>query len=482
MLLAFRYRREPRLTDIRFGTDGWRALIADEFTFENVARCAEGLCAHLKEMGVADRGLVVGYDTRFLSPEFAQTVADVCSAQGIKVYLADKSAPTPVLSYNVLHHQAGGAAIITASHNPGQWNGFKFKPDYAGSATQEITDRLEQSIAKVPAKPVSRVAEGRNSSLIEAIDPSPPYLERIAALVDLDAIKDAGLNVYVDSMYGAGGGYLPILLSGGKTTVTELHGNRNPAFPGMEQPEPIAHNLTEISSLMAKDGASVGIALDGDADRLGIIDENGKFVTTLDTFSILAQYLLEQKQQRGALVKGVTSSIALNQLGEAYGVDVHELRVGFKNIGPKFTEVDALMGGEESGGFAFRGHIPERDGILSGLYFLEYMAATGDSPTQLLQRLIDKVGPHSYHRRDIGFQASDRQRILDKLESGGLTEIAGVPILDTDSIDGKRFQVEDGWLAVRFSGTEPLLRIYAEAATPEMVTRLLDGAMEYLGV
>ena len=470
------------MTDIRFGTDGWRALIADEFTFENVARCAEGLCAHLKEMGVADRGLVVGYDTRFLSPEFAQTVADVCSDQGIKVYLADKSAPTPVLSYNVLHHQAGGAAIITASHNPGQWNGFKFKPDYAGSATQEITDRLEQSIAKVPAKPVSRVAEGRNSSLIEAIDPSPPYLERIAALVDLDAIKDAGLNVYVDSMYGAGGGYLPILLSGGKTTVTELHGNRNPAVPGMEQPEPIAHNLTEISSLMAKDGASVGIALDGDADRLGIIDENGKFVTTLDTFSILAQYLLEQKQQRGALVKGVTSSIALNQLGEAYGVDVHELRVGFKNIGPKFTEVDALMGGEESGGFAFRGHIPERDGILSGLYFLEYMAATGDSPTQLLQRLIDKVGPHSYHRRDIGFQASDRQRILDKLESGGLTEIAGVPILDTDSIDGKRFQVEDGWLAVRFSGTEPLLRIYAEAATPEMVTRLLDGAMEYLGV
>ena len=470
------------MTDIKFGTDGWRALIAEDFTFENVARCAEGLCTHLKEVGVADRGLIVGYDTRFLSPEFAQTVADVCSAQGIKVYLADKSAPTPVLSYNVLHHQAGGAAVITASHNPGQWNGFKFKPEYAGSATQEITDRLEQSIAQVPAKPVSSVAEGRNSSLIVAMNPSPPYFERIAALVDLDAIKAAGLNVYVDSMYGAGGGYLPTILSGGRTTVTELHGTRNPAFPGMEQPEPIAHNLTEISSLMAKNGASVGIALDGDADRVGIIDENGQFVTTLDTFSILAQYLLEQKQMRGALVKGVTSSIALNKLGEAYGVDVHDLPVGFKNIGPKFTEVDALMGGEESGGFAFRGHIPERDGILSGLYFLEYMATTGDSPTQLLQRLIDKVGPHSYHRRDIGFQASDRERILDKLNSSGLTEIAGVPIVDTDSIDGKRFHVDDGWLAVRFSGTEPLLRIYAEAANPEMVTLLLDGAMEYLGV
>jgi phosphomannomutase len=469
-------------TDIRFGTDGWRALIAEDFTFENVARCAHGLCDHLKEAGVAGQGLVVGYDTRFLSPEFAETVAAVCSAQGIKVFFANKPAPTPVLSYNVLHRQAGGAAIITASHNPGQWNGFKFKPDYAGSATQEITDRLEQSIAQIAPSSVQSVAQGRNSSLIVELDPSPPYLERIASLVDLDAIKGAGLNVVVDSMYGAGGGYLPSLLAGGKTTVRELHGARNPAFPGMEQPEPIAHNLTEITSLIAKEDASVGIALDGDADRVGIIDEQGRFVTTLDTFSILAQYLLEQKNERGAIVKGVTSSIALNKLGEAYGVDVHEMRVGFKNIGPKMTEVDALIAGEESGGFAFRGHIPERDGILSGLYFLEYMATTGDRPTRLLQRLIDKVGPHSYHRRDIAFQASDRDRILEMVNGPGLTEVAGIPVLDSDTIDGKRFHVDDGWLAVRFSGTEPLLRIYAEAANPELVTKLLDGAVTYLRV
>jgi len=469
-------------TDIRFGTDGWRALIAEDFTFENVARCAHGLCDHLKEAGVADQGLVVGYDTRFLSPEFAETVAAVCSAQGIKVFFANKPAPTPVLSYNVLHHQAGGAAIITASHNPGQWNGFKFKPDYAGSATQEITDRLEQSIAQIAPSSVQSVAQGRNSSLIVGLDPLPPYWERIASLVDLDAIMGAGLNVVVDSMYGAGGGYLPTLLAGGKTTVRELHGSRNPAFPGMEQPEPIAHNLTEITSLIAKEGASVGIALDGDADRVGIIDEQGRFMTTLDTFSILAQYMLEQKNERGAIVKGVTSSIALNKLGEAYGVDVHEMPVGFKNIGPKMTEVDALIAGEESGGFAFRGHIPERDGILSGLYFLEYMATTGDRPTRLLQRLIDKVGLHSYHRRDIAFKASDRNRILGMVNSPGLTELAGIPVLDSDTIDGKRFHVEDGWLAVRFSGTEPLLRIYAEAANPELVSKLLDGAVAYLRV
>jgi phosphomannomutase len=470
------------LTDIKFGTDGWRALIADEFTFENVARCGQRLCAYLKEVGTAGRGLVVGYDTRFLSPEFAETVAAVCAGEGIKVYLADKAAPTPVLSYNVLHHQAAGAAIITASHNPAQWNGFKFKPEYAGSATQAITDQLEEAIAGFTTAPAHNAAEGRAGGLIVDLEPQTPYLERIAGLVDLGAIKAAGLDVVVDSMFGAGGGYLPTLLAGAKTTVRELHGQRNPAFPGMEQPEPIAHNLTEISSLIAEEGASVGIALDGDADRVGIIDEEGRFVTTLDTFSILAQYLLEQKGLRGPLVKGVTSSIALNKLGEAYGVDVHEMRVGFKNIGPKMTEVDALMAGEESGGFAFRGHIPERDGILSGLYFLEYMATTGDSPTHLLQRLINKVGPHSYHRRDIGFEAEDRERILARLNDPSLTEVAGVQILDSDTIDGKRFHVEDGWLAVRFSGTEPLLRIYAEAATPEMVTKLLDGAMAYLEV
>ena len=471
------------MTDIRFGTDGWRALIADEFTFENVARCAQGLCAYLKDIGAAHRGLVVGYDTRFLSPEFAETVAAVCSAQGIKVFLADKPAPTPALSYNVLHLQAAGAVIITASHNPSQWNGFKFKPEYAGSATQEITDRLERSIAQAVTAPAYNAAEGRGNGLIVDLEPSGPYLERIASLVDLDAIRSAGLDVVVDSMYGAGGGYLPTLLSGGKTNVRELHGGRNPAFPGMEQPEPIAHNLTEISSLIATGGASVGIALDGDADRVGIIDEQGRFITTLDTFSILAQYLLEQKQQRGALVKGVTSSIALNKLGEAYGVDVHEMRVGFKNIGPKMTEVDALMAGEESGGFAFRGHIPERDGILSGLLILDMMVRTGKTVSQLLEMLIEKVGPHYYDRWDIEFDPEERAEIHSRLRRANPSTLAGKRVDRIDTRDGYRFVLEGGyWALVRFSGTEPLLRIYAEAESPDDVEALLEEARDMAGV
>ena len=471
-----------QLADIRFGTDGWRALIAGDYTYENVARCARGLCDYLKGRGTAERGLIVGYDTRFLSPEFASTVAGVAASQGIRTLLADKSAPTPVLSYNVLHHQAGGAAIITASHNPAAWNGFKFKPEYAGSATQEITDELEDAIRGVESVDFSEISAGRNSVLVETLEPAEPYFNHVARLVDLDAIRAAGFRVVVDAMYGAGAGYLPRMLEGGSTTVEELHGYRNPAFPGMAQPEPIAPNLGELMARVPLSGASVGIALDGDADRVGIIDETGRFVTTLDVFSLLALYLLEAKGWRGSLIKGVTASQALNKMGGIYGVDVHEVQVGFKHMGPRMEELNALMAGEESGGFAFRGHVPERDGILSGLYVLEYMAKTGKSVSNLLEDLFAKVGPHFYHRRDIEFEAEDRERIGQLVNNPAVDYLGEFLVLASDSIDGRRLRFDDGWLAVRFSGTEPLLRIYAEASSPERVASLLDAAAEYLGV
>ena len=220
----------------------------------------------------------------------------------------------------------------------------------------------------------------------------------------------------------------------------------------------------------------------GDADRVGLVDERGNFISTLEVFSLLALYLLEHKGQRGALVKGVTSSMMLNKLGEKFGVAVHEMRVGFKYIGPRMSEVDGLMGGEESGGFAFRGHIPERDGILSGLYLLEYMARTGNTPAQLVQQLFAQVGPHYYQRRDVAFDPAERQRIQSRLQGGDLTELAGLPVLGSDEIDGRRLFFDNAWLASRFSGTEPLLRIYCEAESQEKVTRLLDAAAEYLGV
>ena len=469
-------------TDIRFGTDGWRAIIAEDFTFANVARCAQGLTDYLKRRGTADRGLVVGYDTRFLSRNFAETVAGVGAGNGIKVYLSKKAAPTPVISFNVLHHGAAGAAIITASHNPGVWNGFKFKPEYAGSASQEITDQLEAAIKAGTEPRFVPLERARAEGLVIDIDPDPTYLERIGALVDLQVIQEAGLSVLVDAMFGAGGGYLPDLVTGGATKVEEIHGQPNPAFPGMEQPEPIAHNLISLIERIKSEKVAVGLALDGDADRLGAVDENGRFITTLEVFSLLALYLLEVKGLRGPLVKGVTSSMMLNKLGRKFGVDVHDIPVGFKHIGPKMSQVDALMAGEESGGFAFRGHIPERDGILSGLYLLEYMARTGKSPSQLVDHLFDQVGPHYYNRRDLLFDSNERERIHGRLRSSELKELAGMPVLGSDDIDGHRLTFDGAWLAVRFSGTEPLLRIYAEAVQEENVTALLDAAVDYLGV
>ena len=469
-------------TEIRFGTDGWRGLIADDFTFANVSRCAQGVCDYLKSLGAANQGLVVGYDTRFLSREFAETVATTCAANGIRAYLSTKPAPTPVVTFNVPRLQTAGAAILTASHNPAGWNGFKFKPEYAGSATQEITDRLETAISSAGPPQSMEIERARDQGLVEDFDPEPSYLDGLAKLVDLGLIREAGLEILVDAMFGAGAGYLSKILSGGATRVEEMNSQVNPAFPGIAQPEPIGQNLAGLLRRVQEEGASVGLALDGDADRLGVVDERGNFITTLEVFSLLALYLLDVQGKRGPLVKGVTSSMMLNKLGEQFGVDVHEMRVGFKYIGPRMSEVDALMGGEESGGFAFQGHIPERDGILSALLFLEYMARTGKTPTQLIGGLFERVGPHYYHRRDVVFRAEDRERIEGLLASESLDQLAGMPLRGSDQIDGRRLLFDDAWLASRFSGTEPLLRIYAEAATPEQLTALLDSAQEYLGV
>ena len=469
-------------TPIKFGTDGWRALIAEDYTFANVARCAQGLVDYLLETGMADRGLVVGYDTRFLSREFAETVASVCAGNGVRAFLTQSTAPTPVVSFSVLAQQAAGAVIITASHNPGNWNGFKFKPEYAGSATDEITHRLEEKIEAVETPKSHPLATAREKGLVQDFDPMPAYLERVALLVDLPLIRAVGLKVMVDAMFGAGAGYFPNLIAGGQTKVAELNGYRNPAFPGMDQPEPIAHNLSTLLAQIPAEEASVGIALDGDADRVGIVDEKGNFISTLEVFSLLAYYLLEYKGLRGPIVKGITSSIMLNKLAERYGVAVHDMKVGFKNIGPKFTEVDGVMGGEESGGFAFRGHIPERDGILSGLYILEFMARTGKTPSQLIEELFSIVGPHYYHRRDVAFESSKKPEISSRIVSERFTELAGLPVRGSDDIDGKRLFFDNAWLAYRFSGTEPLLRIYCEAESSELVNRLLDAGSEYLGV
>ena len=475
---------------IQFGTDGWRAVIAEDFTFGNVALCAQGVAGYLRQEGLADRELVVGYDTRFASEEFAARVAEVMAGNDISALLCDRAAPTPVVSYSVLDRKASGAAIITASHNPAIWNGFKYKPHYAGSATPEITARLEQEIEKVESQGAKSMplAEARSRGLVRDIDPMPPYIDQVSRMVDLDAISGARIKVVTDSMYGAGAGYLAHIMqrsakAGSGTSVQEIHGERNPAFPGLERPEPVASNLSVLSRTVLETGADIGIAFDGDADRVGIVDEKGEFISPLQTFALLALYLLEVRGERGALVKSLTSTSMVHRLGEIYGVPVFETPVGFKYIGPIMLQQNALMGGEESGGYGFRGHIPERDGIMSGLLLLEYMVRTGKRPSQLLEQLFSVVGPHYYRREDVSFPPEERDALQSRLEKAELEDIAGIPVLSADSIDGRRFVFpSDAWLLVRFSGTEPLLRIYAEAESQEQVEALLGGARSFLGI
>ncbi|MCE2405550.1 MAG: phosphoglucomutase/phosphomannomutase family protein [Dehalococcoidia bacterium] len=472
------------MASIKFGTDGWRGVIADDFTFDNVALCAQGVARYLQEQGAVDGSLVVGYDTRFASREFAERVAEVMAGNGIPTLLTSSPAPTPVVSYNVLHRKAPGAAIITASHNPAGWNGFKFKPDYAGSATPEITDRLEAEIGEAEAAGVRSLPleTARGRGLVRDLDPAPPYLEQVARLVDLEAISQSGIHVVVDAMYGAGAGYGAALLPR-LATLTEIHGHVNPAFPGLERPEPVDSNLADLSQAVLERGADVGIAFDGDADRVGIVDEKGRFITPLQTYGLLALYLLEARGERGALVKSLTTTSMVYSLGERYGVPVFETAVGFKHICPIMIRENALMGGEESGGFGFRGHIPERDGLLSGLLVLEQMARSGKRPSELLEELYGLVGPHHYRRRDRSFPAEDRDRLSARLEQAEPDRIAGTRVVRADSLDGRRYTLAGNeWVLMRFSGTEPLLRTYAEAGSPEKVEALLDAAEELLGL
>ena len=466
---------------IKFGTDGWRGIIADDFTFENVAICSQGVADYIKEMGLSHRGLLVGYDTRFASREFAQRVAEVFASNGIKALLCNKAAPTPAASYNILVHKTAGAAVITASHNPAQWNGFKFKPEYAGSASSEIVAQLEKHIERVDKERLLLAPLAQD--LIQEVDPVPPYLEQLGRLIDLEAIKTSGLNVVVDAMHGAGSGYLPTLLHGAKGSVLEIRSEVNPAFPGMHQPEPVIQNLTRLSEMVVEREADVGIAYDGDADRLGVIDEKGHYVNTQQVFALLALYLLEVKGERGPLVKSLTASDMLFKLGNLYDVPVFETGIGFKYAGPMMMKENALMAGEESGGYAYRGHIPERDGVLSSLLMLEFMIRKEMRPSELLQYLHSKVGEHYFHRRDVPFPTEDRPRLYQRLDSSAdVKEVAGMKVISCDTTEGRRFRFEKGWLTIRFSGTEPLVRIYAEADTPERIELLLDGATALLGI
>ena len=470
---------------IKFGTDGWRGVIAADFTFDNVRICAQGVSDYLKKEGLSPKGLVIGYDTRFASEDFAAAAAEVTAGSGIKTHLGLKPAPTPVISYTAAATRSAGAIVITASHNPGAWNGFKCKTGEGASVSDEVVAGIEKEIARVVRSgKVKRLALERalKKGLVDYLDPRPAYFNRLEELISTKELRRHKLAVIVDSMYGAGGGYFAAILKGGNMKITEINGERNPAFPGI-QPEPIAKNLTRLSQLVVEQKADVGLATDGDADRIGVIDEEGIFLNQHQVFALLCLYLLEVRGERGAIVKTLTSTNMLSRLGQIYHVPVYETAVGFKYVAPVMLEHGAMIGGEESGGYGFRGHIPERDAFVAGLYFLDFMAKTGRTPSRLLKYLFDKVGPHYYDRVDVPIPQGKRGAIETHLASTSPDRIAGAKVTRKDTTDGFRFFLGDeSWLLIRFSGTEPLVRVYAEAGSPAKVARLLEEGRRVTGL
>ncbi|MEX2375009.1 MAG: phosphoglucomutase/phosphomannomutase family protein, partial [Dehalococcoidia bacterium] len=447
---------------------------------------AQATAEWLKKERADSKGVVIGFDTRFLSGTFAGLVAEVMAGNGIQTALTSAFCPTPALSWAVRDRQAGGGVMLTASHNPARWNGFKVKPHYGGSAPEEVTGAIENAVAGiVAAERVKTVAlgEAEAEGLVERIDVRATYLKALSEFVDMDAIHDAGWNVLVDPLFGSGQGWLARALQGGATSVREIHGDRNPSFPGLRAPEPIAANLKESMEIISEGGFDIGLALDGDGDRFGLIDEEGRFITQLQTFALLVYYFLEVREDRGPIVRSVTMTRMIDRLGELYDCPVHETRVGFRYLGAKMMEVDAMLAGEESGGTAFRGHIPERDGLLAALFMLDFMTRTGKRPSELLADLYQKVGPHEYDRVDVTIRPQEREAIEAHVQGNEPETIAGLRVINRDEVDGYRFQLEGGWwLLLRFSGTEPLLRIYAEMPTMDQVQDALAQGQEIAGI
>ena len=444
--------------------------------------CAQAVADYLKETGLARRGLVMGYDTRFASEDFAAATAEVVAGNGVKVYLCPKATPTPAVSFGIVSQKAGGGIIITASHNPARWNGLKFKNESGSSAAPEVTARIEENIARILATGrIDKIplAQAQKQGLLEYLDLEPVYCRQLSSLINLEEIRRARLKIVIDPMYGAGAGYFEKLLAGGAIKLIEINSVRNPAFPGIQQPEPIGTNLNGLTATVKKERASVGLATDGDADRLGVIDENGTFISTAHIFALLCLYLLEVRGERGPIVKTLTMSSMLYRLGELFNVPVYETPVGFKYVAPIMQSEQALIGGEESGGYGFRGHVLERDGILAGLYFLDLMIKTGKRPSELIDYLHSKVGPHYYGRIDVKFSESERQAINKRARDYSPESIDNTRVTSSDTRDGFRFMLADtSWLLIRFSSTEPLLRLYAESNSQERVDRLLGLAQE----
>ena len=477
----------PAPTTIVFGTDGWRARVADDFTFENVRRCADGVARYVVERGEQARGVVVAFDRRFASEHFAAATAEVLLAHDIPVFLATSAVPTQMSSYEVLQRGAAAGVVITASHNPWTDNGFKVKSPTGAAAGPEILTVLEAAIAANGGVAIERrpLADAEAAGLVERFDPFEGYERYVRRTIDLDELKAADISILVEPLYGVGSGWIPRLLRDGRIRVTEIHNERNPYFGGIN-PEPIRPNIDAALAMIAGGGYDLGLLLDGDADRAGAADERGVFIHQLQVTGLLMYHLAEHRGLREPVVVSVNNTSMAARLGERYGIATHETPVGFKFIGPKMIETGAMLGAEESGGYGFGMHLPERDGIYADLMLLELFLrekAAGRWPvSKAIAHFHEIAGPSFYQRVDVHVERSTyddvKRRLLVDLRQQAPATLADRPVARTVALptnDGFKFFLDDGsWLIVRTSGTEPLVRVDPEATSADVRDAMLE--------
>ena len=472
---------------IKFGTDGWRAIIADTFTFENVRYAAQATAEYFKSVEGPERAVFVGFDVRYQSKAFARAAAEVMAANGFRVVMLDRPYPTPYVSFEVRRRKFVGGIMITASHNPPAFNGFKVKAHFGGSATPAITAKIEQAVAAVTSNASRCDAYDRRSFVdsrpplpVETISPEHYYFDHLKSLVDWNLIARSKLKIVVDSMHGCGGYILEELLRETSCSVQTIRGNPDPLFGGIH-PEPMMPQLEPLGRAVRESGSHVGLATDGDADRLGIVDENGQYINTLQTLSLLLLHVYRNKGWRGAVARTYSQSLLIPRIAQKLGLPLYECPIGFKNIGELMLESEILIGGEESGGIGLSRHLPERDGIFINLLFLDLLAASGKTCTELMHDMWREFGEFHYDRRDLHVPIQTGQAVVERWRTAPPGTLAGRRVQSIGQLDGSKvFLEQDSWILFRQSGTEPLLRVYCEAPTALAVSEIMAAGLKFV--
>lgn len=467
-------------TPIKFGTDGWRGFIADDFTFDNVRRVAGAIASYVLKHEDYARGVIVGYDTRFASDRAARVVAQVIAGAGIPVQLANDYTPTPAVSYNVKKLGAAGGVMITSSHNPYNWNGVKFKAKFGGSATPAILKLIESELL-AEAMPRGTPAK------IDEVDLKPAYVEAVCQFADLDLIRRANFKIAIDSMYGSGRGVLPGIFDKNRIQYIAIRQEADPLFPGIN-PEPILPHIAMLQQTVTKEKCHAGLATDGDADRIGAVAEDGSFVDAHKCFAVLTNWLLERKKWPGDIVRAFNTTRMVDRIAARYGRKLHEVSIGFKYAADVMMQREVLIGGEESGGIGYGRFLPERDGVLNALLLANVMAEEGKPLGQLVAHLQREYGPHYYGRRDLHISDEMKNGAVRRAADASTTNVGPYRVLRKENMDGVKFFLDaptngngaDAWVLFRASGTELLLRVYAEAATPELVEEILQAAESFV--